>query len=319
MSVRPLVVLALVTEWLNALLDGVGAGMCALTAPFGIEMLCFPFMQRAFVAGVAIGVVGPLIGSFLVHRQLSLIGETLAHTAFSGVAIGLFLSSTFAFVVSPYLTALVVAVVAALLIQAISEYTDAYGDVSMAIVLAGGFALGTVIISASGGIAVSVNQYLFGSLSTITRENTGILVLLSLFVTSVVALIYRQLLFITFDETAARVASLNVEGYNRLLVVLTALVVVAAMQLMGVILVAALLVVPVAAAAQVAGSFKRSLWYSIAFAELSVVVGLTISYAYGLATGGTIVLVAIAVYAGAVVVGKVRTRTVVAERTVDAE
>ncbi|WP_338730309.1 metal ABC transporter permease [Haladaptatus sp. DJG-WS-42] len=278
--------------------------MCALTAPFGIEMLCLPFMQRAFIAGVAIGVVAPLIGSFLVHRQLSLIGETLAHTAFSGVAIGLFLSSALAIAVSPYLTALVVAVIAALLIQVISEYTDAYGDVSMAIVLAGGFALGTVIITATGGIAVSINQYLFGSLSTVTRESTGILVVLSVVVCAVIALTYRQLLFITFDETAARVASLNVRGYNRLLVVLTAVVVVAAMQLMGVILVAAMLVVPVAAAAQVARSFKQSVWYSILAAEFAVIVGITLSYVYDLATGGVIVLVAIAVYAGAVVVGK---------------
>uniref|UniRef100_UPI00403F5460 metal ABC transporter permease n=1 Tax=Haladaptatus sp. DJG-WS-42 TaxID=3120516 RepID=UPI00403F5460 len=301
---RTLVVLSAATDLLNWALDGVGEGMCALTAPFGIEMLCLPFMQRAFIAGVAIGVVAPLIGSFLVHRQLSLIGETLAHTAFSGVAIGLFLSSALAIAVSPYLTALVVAVIAALLIQVISEYTDAYGDVSMAIVLAGGFALGTVIITATGGIAVSINQYLFGSLSTVTRESTGILVVLSVVVCAVIALTYRQLLFITFDETAARVASLNVRGYNRLLVVLTAVVVVAAMQLMGVILVAAMLVVPVAAAAQVARSFKQSVWYSILAAEFAVIVGITLSYVYDLATGGVIVLVAIAVYAGAVVVGK---------------
>ncbi|WP_442905054.1 metal ABC transporter permease [Haladaptatus sp. ZSTT2] len=304
MTLRTLVVLSVATDLLNWTLDGVGEGMCALTDPFGIEMLCLPFMQRAFIAGVAIGVVAPLIGSFLVHRQLSLIGETLAHTAFAGVAIGLFLSSTLAIAISPYLTALVVAVIAALLIQIISEYTDAYGDVSMAIVLAGGFALGTVIITATGGIAVSINQYLFGSLSTVTRESTGILVALSFVVCAVIALTYRHLLFITFDETAARVASLNVRGYNRLLVVLTAVVVVAAMQLMGVILVAAMLVVPVATAAQIARSFKQSVWYSILVAEFAVVVGITLSYVYDLATGGVIVLVAIAVYAGTVVVGK---------------
>jgi zinc transport system permease protein len=287
-------------------LDALGGGMCGLGELFGIELLCYSFMQRAIVAGVCVGVVAPLVGSFLVYRRMSLIGDALAHAAFAGVAIGLFLASTVSIAVSPYLTALVVAVLAALAIQLLVERTDADGDVSMAIVLSGGFALGTVLVSvSSGGISVSINQYLFGSLTTVTRQSASILVLLSVAVVAVVAVAYRPFLYATFDETAARVAGIDVGRYNRLLVVLTAVVVVAAMQIMGVILVAAMLVVPVAAAAHVADSFARAVALSVVAAEVAVLSGIGLSYSYGLAAGGTIVLVAIGVYGLAAAIGRV--------------
>lgn len=273
-----------------------------------VEMLGFRFMQRAFLAGICIGVVAPLVGTFLVHREMALIGETLAHTAFAGVAIGLFVGSAFALPVSPELSALVVAVLSALLIEAIAERTDAYGDVSMAIVLSGGFALGSVVISLNGGISVGIKQYLFGSLATVTEENVRLLVALTVLVAAVVAVTYRQLTYVTFDETAARVGGIDVTLYNRLLVALTAVVVVAAMQIMGIILVAAMLVVPVAAASQVARTFKGSLVLSVVAAEIAVVVGVTVSYGYGTAAGGSIVLVAIGVYAAAVVAGRAGVR-----------
>ncbi|MFH5797325.1 metal ABC transporter permease [Haladaptatus sp. CMAA 1911] len=260
------------------------------------EMLSYRFMRLALVAGLCVGLVAPLVGSFLVHRGMALIGDTLAHSAFAGVAVGLFLGSLNVGV-SPYLSALVVAVLAALAIQVLAERTDAYGDVSMAIVLSGGFALGSVLISlVDGGIAVGIDRYLFGSLATVTADNVSVMVVLSAFVVGVVAVTRRQLFAVTFDETAARVSGIPVRRYNRLLVVLTALVVVAAMQIMGVVLVAAMLVVPVATASLVAGSFRQSLGIGVVVGEIAVIVGITLSYAYGLAAGGTIVLTAIGAF-----------------------
>jgi zinc transport system permease protein len=271
-------------------------------------MLQYQFMHRAILVGLCIGVMAPLIGTFLVHRQLALIGDALAHTAFAGVAVGLFLNAVLEFGVSPYLTAVIVAMLAALLIELISEVTDAYNDVSMAIVLSTGFALGTTLISVNaGGLAVGINQYLFGNLSTVSRENAAILLVLFGVIVATVTVTRNQLLYVTFDETAARVSGLSVAWYNRVMVMLTALVVVGAMQIMGVILVAAMLVVPVAGATQVARSFTESLFVSVVLAELAVTLGIAIAY-YGEATaGGVIVLVAVAIYALAVVLGKVQT------------
>ena len=276
----------------------------------GLELLAYQFMHRAILVGLCIGVMAPLIGTFLVHRQLALIGDALAHTAFAGVAVGLFINAVLDWGISPYLTAVVVAMLAALLIELISEVTDAYNDVSMAIVLSTGFALGTVLISVNaGGLSVGVNQYLFGNLSTVSAENAVILLVLFGVIVATVAITRNQLLYVTFDETAAAVSGIPVSWYNRVMVMLTALVVVGAMQIMGVILVAAMLVVPVAGAAQVARSFTESLLVSVVLAELAVLLGIGVAY-YGEATaGGVIVLVAVGIYTLTVAAGTLQSRT----------
>ncbi|MFW5964187.1 MAG: metal ABC transporter permease [Natronomonas sp.] len=282
--------------------------MFLLAEATGLELLQYQYMHRAVLVGLCVGVMAPLIGTFLVHRQLALIGDALAHTAFAGVAVGLFLNAVLDFGVSPYLTAIIVAMIAALSIELISEVTDAYNDVSMAIVLSTGFALGTTLISLNaGGLSVGIDQYLFGNLATVSRENAAILLVLFAVIVGTVALTRNQLLYVTFDETAAEVAGIPVNWYNRTMVVLTALVVVGAMQIMGVILVAAMLVVPVAGAAQVSRSFTGSLLSSVVLAELAVVVGIGLSY-YGEATaGGVIVLIAVAIYVVCIVLGRLRT------------
>ncbi|AUV82627.1 ABC transporter permease [Salinigranum rubrum] len=276
----------------------------------GIELLQYGFMHRAILVGLCIGVMAPLIGTFLVHRQLALIGDALAHTAFAGVAVGLFLNGVLDLGVSPYLSAVVVAMIAALLIEVISEVTDAYNDVSMAIVLSTGFALGTVLISLNaGGLAVGINQYLFGNLSTVSAENAAILLVLFAVIVATVGLTRNQLLYVTFDETAAAVSGISVTWYNRIMVMLTALVVVGAMQIMGVILVAAMLVVPVAGAAQVSRSFSESLVVSVVLAELAVLLGIGVAYYAEATAGGVIVLIAVGIYVVTVAAGKLKTAT----------
>ena len=275
----------------------------------GLEMLNpdYRYMHRAVLVGLCVGVMAPLIGTFLVHRQLALIGDALAHTAFAGVAVGLFLNAVIDLGVSPYLTAVVVAMVAALFIELISEVTDAYNDVSMAVVLSTGFALGTTLISLNaGGLAVGVDQFLFGNLSTVSPRSAAILLVLFAVIVGTVAVTRNQLLYVTFDETAAAVSGISVNWYNRVMVMLTAMVVVGAMQIMGVILVAAMLVVPVAGATQVSRSFSESLVVSVVLAELAVLLGIAVAYYGGVTAGGVIVLVAVGIYVCAVALGKIQ-------------
>jgi zinc transport system permease protein len=253
-------------------------------------------MQRAYLAAVCIAFIGPVVGSFLVHREMAMIGDTLAHSAFAGVAAGLFVNAAFAVTLPPLLTALAVAAVAALLVQTLVDYAGTYRDTSLAIVLTGSFAVGSVLVTATdGGIAVGIDAYLFGSLATVSRANATVLLAASVAVGAVVAVAYRPLLYVTFDAVGARAAGLDVPRYNRLLAVLTAVVVVGAMQIMGVILVAAMLVVPVAAASVVDG-FKPSMAAAILAGQVATVTGVTLSYLYDVAAGGAIVLVAIVIY-----------------------
>ena len=298
---------------LRLVLDGVwGTVFDVLAELSGVDMLGLPFMQRAYLAAICIAVIGPLVGSFLVHRKMAMIGDTLAHSAFAGVAVGLFVNATFSVVVAPLATALLVAAVAALLVQSLVDYAGAYRDTSLAIVLTGAFAVGSVLVTATdGGIAVGINAYLFGSLATVSRANAAILLVMSAVVMAAVAVAYRPLVYVTFDEIGARAAGLGVSRYNRLLAVLTAVVVVGAMQIMGVILVAAMLVIPVAAAVPVRG-FKRSIGAAICAGLFATIGGVTLSYAYDVAAGGTIVLVSIGVYAA--VKAGVRARRSLARR-----
>jgi zinc transport system permease protein len=271
----------------------------------GTDVLRFRFVWNSLSTGVLIGVVAPLVGTYVVHREMALIGETLAHTAFAGVAFGLFFSAATGWSAPVLLTALFAGVLGAFVVQWLTEHTDTYGDVPIAIMLTGSFALGTIVISVGGGFSgLNIESFLFGNVGFVTADGAWLMGALSAVVIAVVAARHKQLLFITFDEQAARVAQLDVGRHNTLLIVLTAFVVVGAMQVLGIILVAALLVVPVAAAAQVARNFRESQSLGVLFGEVSVVAGLAAAFALNSPPGGTIVMVAIAIYAVAVVASR---------------
>lgn len=281
---------------------GCEAGVAAST-----RIACFGFMWNALAVGVFVGVIGPAVGTFVVYRQMALIGETVAHAAFAGVAVGTLLLGTVGWNATLLAFALVAAVAGAVGVQQLTAHTDDHGDVPIAIVLAGSFAVGVLVLDLGGGFAtVEIGSYLFGGISVTDDRSVTVMAALTLAVLGVLAVTYKQLLFVTFDEQAARVAGIAASRYNALLVALTAVVVVGAMRILGVILVAAMLVVPVAAAAQVARSFRRALYGSILVGEVSVVSGLVLAWTYGLRPGAAIVVVAVGIYLIAVVVKNAR-------------
>ena len=254
------------------------------------------FLQHGFTAGVLIGFTAPVVGAYLVNRQMALIGEALAHTAFGGVAIGLFVGASVPAFDYPLAWALVVAAIAALGMQYVAVNTDGYADIPIAIMLTGGFAVGIAVISYGVVFSATVESYLFGDILFVPFENVQLMVGLTLLVALIIGLTHKQLKFITFDREAARLARINVWLYDTLLIVLTALVVVAAMQILGAILVAGMLVIPVAAAMQVTNSFNRGMLVSIGFGQIAVLGGILSSYYAGIATGPMIIIVAIILY-----------------------
>ena len=267
-------------------------------------LVCSNFLQRGFTAGVLIGLTAPVVGTYLVNRQMALIGEALAHTAFGGVAIGLFIGAAVPRLDYPLVFALIAAAIAALGMQYIAVKTDGYADVPIAIMLTGGFALGIAIISYGVVFSATVESYLFGDILFVPFENVQLMVALTLLVGLTVGLTHKQLLFITFDREAARLARINVWFYDTLLIVLTALVVVAAMQILGAILVAGMLVIPVAAAMQLTSSFNRGMLLAVAVGQIAIFGGIFLSYVWNIATGAMIILVAVAVYLGSLVAGR---------------
>ena len=259
--------------------------------------LPFPFdrdyMQLALVAGLVVAVCAPLIGAFLVEKQLSLLGDGLGHLAFAGVAVGLLLA------VSPLWAALVVTVVGALALELLRVRGKASGDLVLALFFYGGIAAGAVIASraTADGQSVNVLPYLFGSILTVTPNDVWLVVGLGVVIVATIAVTGRAMFAIVLDEESARVSGLPVNLLNGLLVVLAAVTIVAATQVVGTLLVAALMVLPVASGRLLARSFKTTVAVAVLVGAFSVVAGLVAARLWALAAGGAIVLVAAAVFA----------------------
>jgi zinc transport system permease protein len=258
-------------------------------------MLPWPFereyMQLALLAGVVVGACAPLIGVFLVQRRLSLMGDGIGHVAFAGVAAGVLLD------VWPVWTALVAAVAGSLVIERLRSRGTAQGDVALALLFYGGIAGGVVLVSAGDGLDSGVLTYLFGQILTVEPSEVWLVAGLGAGIVVTVAVCARALFAMAVDEEWARVAGLPVGALNAVLAVLTAVTVVVAMRVVGILLVAALMVVPVSAAQVLARSQRGILAWSVGVGVASVIVGLGVARAGGLAPGGTIVLVAVALFA----------------------
>jgi zinc transport system permease protein len=250
------------------------------------------YMQLALAAGLVVALCAPLIGAFLVEKQLSLLGDGLGHLAFAGVAVGLLLA------VSPLWAALVVTVLGALALEYLRTRGKASGDLILALFFYGGIAAGAVLASraTAEGRSVNVLPYLFGSILTVTPDDVWLIVALGTVIIGSVAIAGRALFAIVVDEEAARVSGLPVVMLNCLLVTLAAVTIVAATQVVGTLLVAALMVLPVASGRLLARSFKTTVAVAVGVGLFSVIVGLGLARVWALAPGGAIVLVAAAVF-----------------------
>ena len=260
-----------------------------------MELFTLAFMQRALLAALFTGLAAPAVGTYLVQRRLALMGDGIGHVAVTGVALGL-LTGT-----SPTWTAVVVATLGAVLIEVIRERGHANGDVALALLFYGGLAGGVLLTGLGGQSASRLQEYLFGSITTISRADVGVTIVLAAVVVLVGVGLAPQLFAVAQDQEFARVAGLNVRAYNLLVAVLAAVSVTVAMRTVGLLLVSALMVVPVATAQQVTRSFRTTLLAAMALGTVCSVGGLVISafasFHARVAPGPTIVLLALAGFA----------------------
>lgn len=251
-----------------------------------LEIFQYAFMQRAFIAGLMVAIICSAIGTFIVLKRLSMIGDGLAHIALGGIALGLF------FNVYPVLAALIFSIVSALGINRLRK-AKIHGDVAIAIFFSAGLAVAVVLLSLANGFNVDLFGYLFGSILTVSEMDLQMVLLLGILTAGIILLFYKELVYLTFDEESARVSGISVDVLNNVLVVLTAITVVISIKIVGILLVSSLLVVPVATSLLISKNFRGTMLLSMAFAILSVVIGLTGSYYFNIATGGAIVIVSI--------------------------
>jgi len=269
-----------------------------------VNPLSFQFMQLALVSALLVGVAAPAVGVFLVQRRLALMGDGLGHVALTGVALGFLLGT------APVLTAVVVATVGAVVIELVRQQGRTSGDVALALMFYGGIAGGVLLISLSErGTNANLLSYLFGSLTAVSPGDAVVIAVLTGGLLLALAAVGRQLFAVCHDEEHARTMGLPVRALNLLLAVMAALTVTVGMRVVGLLLVSALMVVPVATAQQLVRGFSATVAVSLGAGVLAAVGGVLGSYYANTPPGALIVVLALAGFALAALVGAVVRRT----------
>ncbi|MEU7995318.1 metal ABC transporter permease [Micromonospora sp. NPDC049060] len=262
-----------------------------------MELFQYPYMQRALIGALIIGLAAPALGIYLVQRKLALIGDGVGHVALTGVGAGLLLNR------SPVLVAVAVATAGAITIELVRARGRTSGDLALALLFYGGIAGGVTLVGLSDSTSANLNAYLFGSLTTISPQDLTTIAVLGVAI-GVTMLALRPALFaVCHDEEYARVSGLPVRTLNLLLAVATAVTVTIAMRAVGVLLISALMVVPVATAQQVTRGFRSTMAAAMALGLFAAGSGVWVAANADTAPGASVVLMAIASFGVVAVLG----------------
>ncbi|KIY22709.1 MULTISPECIES: metal ABC transporter permease [Mesobacillus] len=258
-------------------------------------LMQYEFLQNAFLTGMIIGVIAPLLGVFIVVRRLSLIADALSHITLAGIALSLLLEKKFLVLsgLNPLYMGMVFSVGGSLFIEKLRTVYKHYQELAIPIILSGGVGLGVIFISLADGFNTDLFSYLFGSVSAVSRADLWTILIISIFVITIVSFLYKELFLLSFDEEYAKATGIAAKSLHFIFIVMVALVIAASMRIVGILLVSSLMTLPVAASIRFANGFKQTIFFSILFGEISVLGGLFLSYYLNLAPGGTIVMIAI--------------------------
>jgi zinc transport system permease protein len=254
------------------------------------DLIQYGFMQRALISAIAISVICSIVGLFLVLKRHSLFGDALAHVAFGGISLGLFIG------VYPLWTAYIVSILSAVGVNKLRESTKIPPDSSIAVLLTSGLAIGVILISISGGFTLNLFSILFGNILLVSNDDVIMILVTAAIVIPVIYILYKKLVLIIFDENQAKVSGLNVTWINTLFIILASITIIASIRLVGVLLISSLIVVPNITALMLGKGFKKTLLISCAMSVFSVVFGIVISYYSNVVPSGTIVLTLVSMF-----------------------
>jgi len=256
-----------------------------------LDLFGYQFVQNALIGGCIAAVACAVIGLFLILKKEAMIGDGLSHTAFGGIALGLFLG------INPLLTALVVCILAVFGISYMRRKGIAPSDSAIAVMLAIGFSTGLIVISLAKGFNVELFNYLFGSILSISMIDLLLVGLLGCATLLFVGIFRREILAMVFDEDESRVMGIPTKTLSIAFDILVAITIVLSIKVIGTILVVALLVIPGLSALKLNLSFRKTILAAIGFSITSTVLGIIISAIIPIATGGLIVFISVALLA----------------------
>lgn len=256
-------------------------------------MLGYAFMRRELACGVVLALVLPLVGVTLILRRTSMAGDALSHCSLAGVAGGLVTGF------DPVVGALVACVIAALSIEGVRRSMPRHADVAIAVVAATGAGLAGILSSFAGNTR-SLDDFLFGSLVSVSDAELAVVVVLGVLTLFALFAMRRALFVLSLDEDLARTCGVHVRLVDMAFAVVVGIVVSISARTIGSLVVSSMLVVPVAAGLQVARSYRSCLVVGVVVSLASCVAGIVASYVFGLRPGGTIVLVCVAILLGCI-------------------
>ena len=257
---------------------------------FLLSPLAYDFFVRALVASALVGVACAVIGSFVVLKGMSFIGDAVSHAAFPGIVIAYMLGLPI------ILGGAVASIVTALGIGALTRRSGLRSDSIIGVLFAGMFALGVALFSSIPNYVGDLFHFLFGDVLGISVADLLALSLLVLILLVVVRILWKELLFATFDPLGAGAAGLPVRRLDDLLLILIAVTIVISLQAVGIVLVVAMITTPAATAQMLVQRFGKMISTAALIGVVSAVAGLYLSYAFDLASGAAIVLIETALF-----------------------
>lgn len=241
------------------------------------------FMRRAFLIGIMLSIIIPCIGVVMVNKRNSMIGDALSHISLAGVTIGLI------FKINPIITAIISCAVASFAIEIMRRYFPKNSDISTAIIMSLGIGLAAILSDFVKG-AASFNSFLFGSIVAISDLEVKVVTIVFFIVLTLFIILYKALLYVSFDEVGARLAGIKVQTINIIFTFLISLTISIASRTVGVLMVSSLMVVPVACALRISRSYFQTILFSVIFGAFFTIFGIVFSFYKGLKPGGTMVL-----------------------------
>ncbi|SHM93602.1 metal ABC transporter permease [Gracilibacillus kekensis] len=275
-----------------------------------LNLLEYEFLRNTFITGIIIGIIAPLLGAFIVVRRLSLIADALSHVTLAGIAFGLLLEKkTGAMLITPFYSGLGFSIIGSVLVERLRRVYTAFQELAIPIILSGGVGLSVIFISVANGFNTDLYNYLFGSVSAVSRQDLYSILIIAGIVCLVIFLLYKELFLLSFDEEQAVVTGIHAKRIHFVFIVLTALVIAASIRIVGVLLVSALMTLPVASSIRIAKGFKQTIIYAIIYGEAAVILGLISGYYLEIPPGGTIVMLLIILLIGTILAKNIIEKT----------
>lgn len=255
-----------------------------------LEMLSYPFLVRALIVGCLVSLCASLLGTSLVLKRYSMIGDGLSHEGFAALAIA------YALNLAPMSLSIPVCVIAAFFLLQLEENAKIKGDAATALLCSGALAVGVMTISLTTGMNTDVCNYMFGSILAMSPSDVELSVVLSIIVLLLYLLFYPRIFAVTFDESFAKASGTNTRLYNMVIALLTAVTIVLGMRMMGTLLISSLIVFPSLTAMRICRTFRWTVLMSALFSLSGFLVGIILSYLYSIPTGASIVVIDILLF-----------------------